>query len=70
MALRRRERVELHLATRGAQVLGDRLLLVDRVQHVGLHAEHQRALDLELGVRLLERSAAVLGQVELVGGTR
>ncbi len=71
VALGRRERVEPHIDSHLAQVLGDELLLVDRVEHVGLRAEHEPALHAaQLREGCVERAIAVFGEVELVHRAR
>ena len=67
MTLRRRERMEFNLDSRLAQMIGNQRLLVDRVQHVRLRAEHQRPLHAtEFRKGRIERAAAVFGEVELI----
>ena len=66
MPLQRRKRVVVDGDAGGTQVVGDFALLIDGEQHVGLDADDQRAAHAELRECRGERSAAVIGEVELV----
>ena len=48
MALRRRQRQEFRLGAACAQAIGDLLLLLQREQDVGFHADGQRPVDADL----------------------
>ena len=55
MALRRFQRAELRLRAAGAQAVGDLLLLLQREQDVGVHADGERAVLRIAAFELLRR---------------
>src|SRR5690606_4423394 len=57
MALRRLERQEMRLGAAGTQAVGDLLLLLQREQDVGVHADRQRPLHPDPRQSLVGRAA-------------
>src|SRR5690242_2546113 len=68
--LRRVQRHEFHRCAGVAQAVGDLLLLLEREQDVGAHADHHRPLDVDALEPLAHAATAVFGHVEPVAGAR